>query len=405
MPEVIPEEFLTVKRRLDITREYSAPHFSPIDLSKINWKCGLAVRMPNHLGDAVMALPALYQLKKMLSPELKLVVITPKSVQQLYAALPWVNGCVELASVHKKWQKAETSKLKAMNLGVGILFNHSFRDAFYMRMAGINCLCGSDRRFKKLLLKHTFRHPERKKNQAAEIHQSRVLLEMVYALGAPNWDGKMPPMVPVLSAEECSPAVKACAGHSRLMIMAPGAAYGAAKRYPAESFREVAADWLSRGGIAAILGSKSERDIGKDVMRGLNPHKIYNFCGETDLAEVMVLMKNAVLAVANDSGLMHLGAWLETPGVAIFGPTDLTATGPISPSWRLVQTELSCGPCFKRVCPKADKPECMLNIRPEEVIESVEDILSELRYNFPTGSSEQTYDNSGEQHDPEKTVL
>jgi heptosyltransferase-2 len=52
--------------------------------------------------------------------------------------------------------------------------------------------------------------------------------------------------------------------------MCPGAAYGTAKRWPALAFRAVAADWIKRGGIVAVVGGKGEKATGEEVVQGLN---------------------------------------------------------------------------------------------------------------------------------------
>ena len=363
--------------QLDITRDYPAPPYPQTPLDPKQWRRGIVVRMPNHLGDAVMALPALRQLKRLLPEPLKLMVITPIQLKQFYSALPWVDECLYLSSPHRRWTAAELAALRQMRPGVGILFNHSFRDAFYLLRAGIPQRFGSDRRFKRLLLTRAFALPRRPRNRPAEVHQSRRLLAMVEALGAPGWDGVLPEVsVPALP-EAASPELRGyCSFQDKLMVLAPGAAYGAAKRYPAESFRAVAANHLAQGGTVAIVGSLAERGIGEAVLHGLDPKKVHDFCGETDLIAVMRLLDQAQVIVSNDSGIMHLGALLNRPGVAVFGPTDLTATGPISPRWKLVKTELDCGPCFKRVCPYND-PQCMKSITPDEVIRAVEAILAD----------------------------
>ena len=361
--------------QLDITRDYPAQPYPKTNLNPAQWHRGIVVRMPNHLGDAVMALPALRQLKRMLPEPLKLMVITPIQLKQFYSALPWVDEFLYLSSPHRRWTASELAGLRQMRPDVGILFNHSFRDAFYLLRAGIPQRFGSDRRCKSLLLTRAFALPRRPRNRPAEVHQSRRLLAMVEALGAPGWNGALPEVsVPALP-DSASPALRRFCSERKLMLLAPGAAYGAAKRYPAESFRTVAAHHLDQGGTAAIVGSFAEREIGEAVLQGLDSEKIHNFCGETDLIAVMHLLNRAAVTVSNDSGIMHLGALLNRPGVAVFGPTDLTATGPISPRWKLVKTELDCGPCFKRICPHND-PQCMKSITPDEVILAIEAILA-----------------------------
>ena len=108
----------------------------------------------------------------------------------------------------------------------------------------------------------------------------------------------------------------------------------------------------------------------RTIGQGLDPRKYYNMMGKTDLFALMHLLKSAAAAVANDSGVMHLTAALGTPGVAVFGSTDHTSTGPISSSWKLVCTDQPCSPCFCRTCPKKD-PKCMKRIEPQTVIRAL----------------------------------
>ena len=354
---------------LDIRKDYPAPEYRKYQLPD-DLRNGIVVRMPNHLGDAMMALPALMQLKKMLAPELALFVIAPASQKALYATMPFVDGFAGLKKPHKMWSASELYNLRKMRCGAGILFNNSFRDAFCMKLAGIPALYGSDRRMRKLVLTKAFSYPPRPKNRAAEIHQGNRLLQMVYALGAPLWNGELPEFVIQKDIDSCAPDTAACCRHDKLLTTAPGAAYGAAKRWPDSYFKQVAEYWISQGGKVAIVGTPAEKEIAKLVAQGVDKDNCIDLCGKTPLDELMLLLKSSVTVVANDSGIMHLGAALGTSGVAVFGPTDHTATGPISPKWKLVCTEVDCGPCFKRVCPK-NNPLCMKSITPEEVISAI----------------------------------
>ena len=155
--------------------------------------------------------------------------------------------------------------------------------------------------------------------------------------------------------------------HPKLLLMAPGAAYGAAKRWDSKKFNQVAAEYIKNGGIVAVLGSKSERIIGNEVVAGLSENKAFNLSGETTFSDLYNLLRNARACVANDSGIMHLAAALGVPGVAVFGPTDYRATGPVSDKWLIVYDKEPCAPCFKRVCPTGSR-HCMEKLTADEVI-------------------------------------
>ena len=147
------------------------------------------------------------------------------------------------------------------------------------------------------------------------------------------------------------------------------------------AFRAVAADWIKRGGIVAVVGGKGERATGEEVVQGLNEKKIINLCGETELDELFWLLKSALVILANDSGVMHLGAATGNYGITVFGPTDYTATGPISPKWSLLSDQPDCAPCFRHDCPTDHK--CMTAVTPELVKQEIQNILSKMNIHLP----------------------
>ena len=329
---------------------------------------GIAVRMPNHLGDAVMALPALKSLRSILPPYCALYVITPAALRRLYAAIHEADGIVVLEKPHRLWSPKTLNELRALRLGVGVLFNNSFRDALMMRLAGVKHLYGAAKRGRSALLARAFAFPPRRDRELAKAHLGKRYLAMTAALGAVPGD----PLMPQLDLSELliDPTDTFCAlaRHPLHLVLAAGAAYGPAKRWPAENFRTVAACWVRRGGVVSVVGSAAEREVGDAVLAGLPQNKCFNFCGETTLNQLMVLLKNAALCVANDSGVMHLAAALGTPGVAVFGPTDPAATAPISEKWLLLYRQIACAPCFRRECPDN---KCIKAITPRMALAAV----------------------------------
>lgn len=90
--------------------------------------------------------------------------------------------------------------------------------------------------------------------------------------------------------------------------------------------------------------------------------------GRWNLNELAFLQTQADVVVTPDSGPMHLAAALNTPVVALFGPTDPDRTGPHGSGHRVIVKSVHCRPCFKRTC--ATK-ECLMTITPQEVSEAV----------------------------------
>jgi heptosyltransferase-2 len=244
------------------------------------------------------------------------------------------------------------------------------RDAINFRLAGIKPLYGAAARGRGFLLQRSFKFPRRKDHVLNELHHANKYLSMVKALGAPDWSGELPEFNITPEFEMLRPELQTLCQHPRLLTLAAGAAYGSSKRWDSASFKTVAEWWIGQGGIVAVLGGAKERNICQDAVAGLSPDNAFNLAGNTDMPELMHLLKHAAVCVANDSGIMHLAAALGCPGVAIFGPTDHSATSPISASWKIVYLKQPCAPCFKRECLKGN-PVCMNVITPQMVIDEL----------------------------------
>lgn len=355
---------------LDIRKEFPAPEFPVREIPEADWRNGLIVRMPNWLGDAVMALPALRQLKRILPENCALGVIAPAGQRAFYHSLPWLDVLIPLLGLHRRWNADTRLKIRRIKFGAGLLFNNSLRDAIQLRLCGVSPLFGAAARGRSMLLRRSFSFVPPQPGRKRECHQANCYLAEAYALGAPRWDGILPEIRIDRELMQMPPLIRDLCSHPKMLVLGAGAAYGAAKRWSSDAFRAVAADWIAHGGIAAVVGSPSEKAIGEEIRQGLDKRKFYDLTGETDMFALMHLLKSAAAVIANDSGVMHLAAALGTPGVAVFGSTDYTSTGPISPKWKLVVSDQPCSPCFERVCPKGD-PQCMKRIVPETVIRAL----------------------------------
>ena len=99
-----------------------------------------------------------------------------------------------------------------------------------------------------------------------------------------------------------------------------------------------------------------------------------DIAGRTTLRDLACLYRKASLLVTTDSGPMHLAAAVETPVVALFGPTDPSRTGPHGNGHTVIRMELPCSPCFFRTC---DTKLCMREITVENVFQAIRNKLEE----------------------------
>ena len=137
-------------------------------------------------------------------------------------------------------------------------------------------------------------------------------------------------------------------------VFAPGSEYGPAKRWPAAQYAALANEL---DGPVLLLGSDKEADLCAEIANMAK--NCLNLAGKTTLTQAIRVQAASKLIVSNDSGLMHVGAALGVPQVAIFGSSSPLHTPPLSDKARVLwlktdsdyQPPLDCAPCFERVCP------------------------------------------------------
>jgi len=162
--------------------------------------------------------------------------------------------------------------------------------------------------------------------------------------------------------EKRSPA--ACAPYA---VLVPGARWKT-KIWPAENFGRLAA-LLPLGSV--IVGSKADKQIA-DAVVAHSDGKAVSAAGETNLRQLIEVMRSAEVVITNDSGPMHIAAALSIPVIAIFGPTSPERTGPYGKGHLVLQSQAECVPCFKREC---SAMRCMKEITPDMVYQKVLEIL------------------------------
>lgn len=354
----------------------SAPVFPRIDIPRQRWRDGIVVRVPNWLGDAMMALPAIACLRRLTPHPCGLFAAVPDKLAQLFEAIPMIDVVVPIGSGHSLWTKAQRRSVGLLNPGLGFLFVNSLKSAVSLRMSGVPLLFGASSGLRGLLMGRTFKVDWHRKGGYADTHQAHITMAMTHAMGAPKWDGVMPPFD--LDPEGIGLDIPWPDGFTveggPLLVVAPGAAYGPAKRWPAESFRTVCEWWIKgRGGRVAAVGAPDESGACMAVTAGLPADLAANLAGATGLRGLAKTLQEAAACVTNDSGVMHLAAALGRPGVAVFGSTDPYATGPLGGGWTVAIEPQSCAPCFSRTCVNPDVDyRCLSAVTPRAVIEALE---------------------------------
>jgi heptosyltransferase-2 len=304
----------------------------------------IAIRAPNWLGDAVMALPAMAGVRAA-QRDARLTVAAVPSVLALFheetpaapdALLPILDP------------RREAAALAAGEFDAILLMPNSFRTAWAGWRAHVPERWGYARNFRGRLLTRAVTPPRER------LHQSAYYAELVRGLDMPPAD-----VLPWIRPRERSRvraaellAAERVPADAVLVGMAPGAAYGHAKRWPPSR----AADLLTRlvreyGATCVLVGAAGDRDAGREIESSLPAGvRAVNLIGRTDLGVLVGLLSRFRAFVSNDSGAMHLAAAAGAPVIAMFGPTDERVTAPLGDHDVLIH-QVFCRPCMLRDCP------------------------------------------------------
>ncbi len=260
-------------------------------------------------------------------------------------------------------------ELAPFRFDLAILLQNAFEAALIAMLARIPVRAGYNTDGRSLFLTH----PITLKRDVKKLHQVHYYQGMLQKLGlTPGPDElflRMPDTV-----QKWAHDIKTKLGEGPVIGLNPGAAYGPAKRWPAEKYGELAKK-LHHDLKATFLvfGTKADEEASVTIQSYV-PEHVKNLAGNTTLAEAMALIGECDAFVTNDSGLMHVGAALKTPLIAIFGSTDDVATGPFSDNSVVIRKDLACSPCLETDC-KTDF-RCMMDIQSTEVAEAVKKLLA-----------------------------
>ena len=309
----------------------------------------LAIFAPNWLGDAVMALPAIADIHRA-APDASITIAARPSVAPLFQLVPGIAEAVELArprAVLAGWRELGRELRGREPFDTAILFPNSYRTALVASRAGIPERWGYRTDWRGHLLTRAVTPPH-------DVHQADYYRELVRALGFPN--GPPDPVLAVREGDRAAATMLLQAsgwdGRAPLVALAPGAAYGGAKKWPARAFAELVRGLADDGVTCVLVGSATDADATREITTLAGPGAaVLDIAGRTDVPTLAGVVALARAAVSNDSGAMHVAAAVGTPVTALFGPTNEHATAPRAGHVRVLTHPVWCRPCMLRECP------------------------------------------------------
>lgn len=281
-------------------------------------------------------------------------------------------------------------ELRAEKYDLCIDLQGSIRSAIIGRMAGAKRFVG----------------PSRPREAPARwLYQERVAAQRAHVVeqaceivGAAMHQALSPaaPPLPIDAEAEawCAARIDALreqTGAGEFIVLAPGAGWGA-KRWPAECFGAVAAQFAAKGCAVLVNCGPDEDDLARQVVRAAHAHpdvaegnpgadevaqKIQEVpCG---IGQLTSLLRRARLFIGGDTGPLHLAAALQCPVVGIYGPTDPARNGPFEFAREeravVLRDDASSTDHARRDAPEAG----LLRIAPQQVVDAAAALLKESR--------------------------
>jgi lipopolysaccharide heptosyltransferase II len=339
----------------------------------------ILILSPNWLGDAVMALPAIADVKRRFAAA-RVIVAARRAVAGLFHLAPSIDEVLPLEWNGKLLRQAalrnDLDALRRVSADAALLLPNSFASAWMVHRAGIRERMGYARDWRGRLLTRTVKTPGR------SVHQAEYYQHLVRALDVPSG-----PLEPTLVAPDAAmtSARSLLTSHGwnetrPLITLAPGAAYGTAKRWlPAHFARLITAVVATNEATCAMVGSTADGGTTRWI-RELVPDRervhLLDLAGKTTLESLSGVMRLSRVFVSNDSGAMHMASALGVPVVALFGPTREYETAPLPHTGVRAEVLLHpvwCRPCMLRECPIDHR--CMKGLTPERVSATVSELM------------------------------
>ena len=143
-------------------------------------------------------------------------------------------------------------------------------------------------------------------------------------------------------------------GDRPIVALSPGSTVMAKQWFP-ERYATLADHLATDGMDVLIVGSKSERATVDEVI-GKSKTKLIDLSGRTKIGQLAAVFEKCSVVVSNDTGPLHMAVSVDTPVVAVYGPTSPHIVGPYNAESIVFWERPDCSPCgYKKDC----KRDCM----------------------------------------------
>jgi heptosyltransferase-2 len=339
----------------------------------------IAVFLPNWIGDAVMATPAVRALRRHFSSA-HIIGIMKHYVAGVFEASPWFDA-IELTGAGSRAQSflALARRLRRHHIDLAVLFPNSFRPALIARLGGCRQRIGYARYGRSVLLTNAIPPVRDGRGRLTPSPIIDSYNRLARTAGCPLPSRQMELFI-TPDDEAAADSVWRKTGliaFREVVCLNPGAAFGAAKYWPTEHFAELARNLGNERtcGVLVLCGP-SEKALALKIVKAARHTSVFSLGDHPlSLGLTKACIRRADLLVTTDSGPRHFAAAFDKPVVTLFGPTHIAWTETYHPRAIHLQRKVDCGPCQLRVCPLDHR--CMKELTPAEVLKAAIQLLNQ----------------------------
>lgn len=333
----------------------------------------LLISSPTWLGDTLMAVPALREIRRIFGGW-HLSVLSRPPLRTIFEACPFIDEVLTEPGNGSPRFRSAGPRTKRERFDAAVLLQNSFRSAWRVWRWGVGERIGYRTDGRSWLLTQSIQ----RSSDHLKRHQVFYYLDLVSEIerrmhGRSLVDFERPDLRLSVAGRHRADARSLLrrsglpAGETYL-VLNPGATNSRAKQWLPERFAGVANRLFDERGMTSVLvGTAEERPVADAVLQcALRP--VIDLTGRTDLGALMGILSSASVLVTNDTGTSHLGAALGVPTITIFGPTEDFATRPFAENAWVVKKPVACAPCMLRDCPIDHR--CMTRITVEDIVQA-----------------------------------
>ncbi len=360
----------------------------------------ILIVLPTWLGDFVMATPALRAIRDRFA-NAHITFLMEPNLRELVHGGDWMNECVEWppksarSLMHKPYRDLVWD-LRRRRFDWAIMLPNSFRSALMARMTGAKQRIGYDRDGRGFLLTDRLPVTNRRTNHAdwpvacpvkpgkyVPVPMVDYYADLVEAIGCERPGDQLE----LFTSKNCDESLdkrltaEDIAQHRPLVVISPGAKFGASKCWFPERFAAVADRLIEKENAAVIITcGPGEESIAwaigqamKQKQKGLIFDKPL-----LSLGELKSLIQRCDLLICNDAGPRHFAKAFRVPVVTVFGPTHTQWTETNYDKETIVNIDVDCGPCQQKLCPLTQPQEhlqCLTGVTVDMVFEAAVTLL------------------------------